>query len=177
MPIELPPSVAIRFLDRKDGAEYQRLRLESLQQNASAFLTLHDTEAQLKQELFTNHLVNSYHPPYFGFLGIFIDELLVGYAQVSDSVFEKQRHIADIYNVYISPTFRKRGLALLLFRFIFDLLKHSNHIERVFLTCTASNTSALNFYDKLGFERFGIRHNAIKWQGVYDDQIELVKVL
>jgi ribosomal protein S18 acetylase RimI-like enzyme len=177
MPIELPPSVTVRFLDRKDGAAYQTLRLESLQQNPNAFLTLHDTEAQLKQDLFTNHLVNSYHPPYFGFFGIFVDKRLVGYAQVSDSVFEKQRHIADIYNVYISPTFRKKGLALLLFQFIFDLLKQSNRIERIFLTCTASNTSALHFYDKLGFERFGIRQNAIKWQGVYDDQIELVKVL
>src|SRR5258708_8861386 len=101
--VVLPPKVKIYFLTEEDSAEYQRLRLESLQESPSAFLSLHENEVQLKEELFANHLQSNYHPPYFGFLGIFVDDQLVGNAQINESFFEKPQHISNIYTVYISP--------------------------------------------------------------------------
>jgi len=175
--LKLPENVAIYFLTEEDGDDYQRLRLESLQHDADAFLSLYETETQFKPKLFANHLANAFHPPFFGFFGLFVDGMLVGYAQVADNYFEKQRHIANIYNVYISPTQRKKGYAKLLFEYIFDTLKQSQQVERLFLTCTATNTSAYRFYRKLGFQRIGIKKKAIKWEGKYDDEVEMVKVL
>lgn len=175
--IQLPQDVSIFFLGSEDAPSYQKLRLNSLLKDAHAFLSLHKHEVQLRPELFAHHLHNSYHPPYFGYLGLFIQDQLIGYAQVTESSFEKERHIASIYNVYVSPEYRKRGLAQLLFQYIFDLLQQSKQIERIFLTCTASNKTAYRFYQKLGFRRYAVKTRAIKWNGVYDDEIEMVKVL
>jgi ribosomal protein S18 acetylase RimI-like enzyme len=173
----LPSHTYLRFLTEKDADAYQKLRLESLKLSPTAFLTTYDVESHLDKELFANHLQNAYHPPYFGFVGIFVHEKLVGYGQVYENTLVKQRHTTAIYNVYISPAYRQQGLATYLFEHIFDLLKNNGGIERLFLTCTASNTVACDFYEQLGFEQYGIKHQAIKWNDVYDDEIEWVKVL
>ncbi len=175
--ISLPPELQIRFLTQADTEAYRTLRLESLQLNSNAFLTLYENESKLKSELFGNHLENALRLPYFGYFGAFVNGKLVGYVQATSTMFEKQSHIVQIYNVYITPHYRRRGFAKLLFEYIFDRFRQSGHLEQVYLTCTANNKAALRFYQQLGFHRYGIKRKAIKWQGVYDDEIELVKVL
>lgn len=171
-----PSNVEIHFLTEANAPAYQALRLESLKTNANAFLSLYETESQLKQSLFANHLRTALRPPFFGFLGVFVEGKLVGYIQIGDTYFEKQQHIATLYNLYISPTYRHKGLAHILFEFVFEFLKTAQ-FERIFLSYTGSNKEAQRLYKQLGFQRIGIKKQAIKWQGVYDDEIEMVKVL
>jgi len=173
----LPTDISIYFLDKQDAPSYQQLRLESLRHHPQAFLSLYEAEAPLHQALFANHLSHAYHPPFFGFLGLFANKQLIGYLQLGESTFEKERHTASVYNLYISPKYRKQGLATLLFEYAFELLAQSHKIERIFLTCTASNKAAYRLYRQLGFQRYAVKKQAIKWQGMYDDEIEMVKVL
>ena len=175
--ITLPPNTTIRFLNSDDAPSYQQLRLESLQNSANAFLSLYKNEVLLNTRTFSQHLQYSLQPPYFGYYGLFVDSKLVGYVQVCSVSFEKKQHLAEIYNVYITPAQRRRGLAKTLFLYVFDKLKENSQIEQVYLSCTASNKTALNFYKQLGFRRFAVKRQAIKWQGVYDDEIEMVKML
>ena len=170
----------IRLLTKADGNTYQKLRLESLANDPAAFLTTLESEKKLHEDVFANHIDWSYHPPYFGYLGIFVgndNTELAGYLQVSQNFLEKQGHIAAINNVYLSPRWRGRGLATQLFEYVFHLLKESGHIERVYLSCTASNQHAQHLYHQLGFQRYAVKVKAVKWQGKYDDEVEFVKVL
>jgi RimJ/RimL family protein N-acetyltransferase len=169
----------IRLLNREDAPEYQQLRLESLQENPSAFLSTFDNEAKLHEEVYADHLDASYHPPHLGYFGIFVGEegKLIGYIQISKNYLEKQEHIVFANNLYISPTFRGKGYAKLLFEKVFEMLKNTEHVERVFLSCTATNRPAMSLYKNLGFRRFAVKARAIKWQDKYDDEVEMVKVL
>jgi ribosomal protein S18 acetylase RimI-like enzyme len=171
----LPSS--IRLLAREDGPSYQRLRLESLQHNPGSFLSTFQTECQLHENSFSNHLDWAYHPPHFGYFGVFVEDVLAGYVQVAKTFLEKQEHIALINNLYISPQFRGHGLAEKLFKHIFDLLQTDERVERLYLTCAASNRPAQQLYRKLGFRRYGVKTRSIKWNGFYDDEVEMVAVL
>lgn len=167
----------IRLLTRQDAPAYQALRLQSLQQNPEAFLSTYESESQLHDQAFAEHLDWAYHPPCFGYFGIFIHDQLVGYLQAGKNFLEKQAHVAALYNLYISHQVRHHGLASRLMQTVLDRLQHEAQIERVYLSCTAKNPAAYRLYRRLGFQRIGIKAKAVKWQGVYDDEIEMVKLL
>jgi RimJ/RimL family protein N-acetyltransferase len=167
----------IRLLTREDGPLYQKLRLLSLQEQPQVFLSTYDTEEKLHEERFSDHLDWAYHPPHFGYFGLFVKDELVGYIQTSKSFLEKQSHVAFMSNLYLIPQVRGQGLAQYLLDHIFKLLKSSEHIERLYLTCIASNKPAIQLYQKLGFTKCGTKSKAIKWHGHYDDELEFEKVL
>lgn len=168
--------IVIRLLTKEDASDYQQLRLESLQTNPEAFLSSYETESALHDSAFEDHLDWAYHPPAYGYFGVFVDEKLAGYVQTAKNFLEKQNHIAFLYNLYISKNFRHRGLARTLIAHALKELEDLD-VERVFLSCTAKNPNAYNLYKKLGFKRVGIKVKAIKWNGHYDDEIEMVKLL
>lgn len=167
----------IRLLTRADGADYSQLRLRSLQEDGDVFLSSFETESTLHEDAFAAHLDYTYHPPHFGYFGIFVEDKLVGYVQVGKTYLDKQEHIALLNNLYILPEFRGQGLAKKVFSHIFNLLDKSEKNERLYLTCAARNKKALGLYRELGFQRFAVRAKSIKWQGQYGDEVEMVKIL
>jgi ribosomal protein S18 acetylase RimI-like enzyme len=167
----------IRPLTAQDGFAYQELRLHSLKSDSHAFLSTYQNELKLHEETFANHLNWAYDPPHYGYFGIFQDDRLVGYVQVARTNLEKQEHIASLHNLYLLPEYRGQGLASALFEHIFDLLKKTEKVERVFLSCRAKNKAAMAFYKKMGFKRYAVKARAVKWEDEYDDEVEMVKVL
>jgi RimJ/RimL family protein N-acetyltransferase len=164
----------IRLLTAHDGPEYQKLRLEALQTNAQVFLNTFETESSWHESAYAHELEYSYAPPYFGYYGIFEEDNLLGFCQITKSYLDKQRHIAFLYNLYVGANHRQRGLASNLMEHIFDQLSDHEHLESVFLSCIASNKVARKFYEKNGFKRCGIKPKSVKWQDRYDDEIEMV---
>lgn len=179
--VDAMPDFSFRLLTGTDAAAYQQLRLESLQHNGRAFLATYDSEEHLHLSSFANHLTWSYRPPLLGYWGIFIQEndspKLIGYVQLTKSFLAKQDHIAFLNNLYIGRGFRKQGAASALFTHVLELIRKDGEIERVFLSCAASNTTARAFYLKNGFRRYGVMTKAIKWADHYDDEVQYVKVL
>lgn len=173
----MPAQHHIRLLTREDGSSYQQLRLESLQHNPEAFLSTYESESVLHENAFADHLEWAYHPPSFGYFGLFSGDTLAAYVQISQNYLEKQRHIIQVNNLYVGVKFRRQGCASMLMQYIFQHFSQLGHIERAYLSYTGRNTAAYTFYKKLGFRRFAVRANAIKWQDVYDDEIEMVKLL
>lgn len=168
---------SIRLLTSRDGVGYQELRLCSLDESPTVFLSTYQSESKLHENAFADHLDWSYHPPHLGYFGLFVGEKLAAYVQITKTFLEKQEHIVFANNLYVSPDFRHLGLASELFNYVIDLLEKSEHIERIYLSCTAGNKAALHLYHKLGFRRFAVRTKAIKWQDQYDDEVMLVKIL
>lgn len=63
----------------------------------------------------------------------------------------------DITSVAVEPDFRRNGLAQRLITEFENLLP--DNTENIFLEVRESNTSAINLYEKCGFERLSVRKN------------------
>jgi ribosomal protein S18 acetylase RimI-like enzyme len=163
-------------MTREDGTAYQALRLESLRENPQAFLSTFETENQLHETVFADHLDAAYHPPHLGYFGIFINDELAGYVQIATSYLEKQKHIVFLNNLYVGLRFRRHKYATQLLNHVFAEL-HAAGVERIYLSCTARNAPAQRLYRHLDFHRYGVKTKAIKWQNSYDDEVEMVKIL
>jgi ribosomal protein S18 acetylase RimI-like enzyme len=167
-----------RLLTAQDGPTFQIKRIESLQQNPDAYLTVLEQEQNRHEADFAQELESNYHPPTFGYYGAFTDDSdhpeLAGYCLITSSWLPKQKHIAMMYNLYVSPQFRHQHVASHLMKYITEQLAAHEHVDRLFITCAASNKPALRFYAKHGFRRCGRRPGSIKWQGQVDDELEFM---
>jgi ribosomal protein S18 acetylase RimI-like enzyme len=166
--------MTIRPLTTQDTAAYQTLRLKALQTNPESYLATFETEQTKAADSFAWEIRSATSPPISGYYGLFLNENLIGYVQLDQINLPKQRHTAHLYNLYVDPAHRGQGYATKLLDHLTKLAKE-HHIERLFITCNRQNTPAQHFYQKLGFKQFGLKEKSVKWQGEYDDEVELVK--
>src|SRR5476649_571147 len=125
--------MTIRLLTRDDAAQYQKLRLLSLQEAPQAFLSTYQDEVTFNTEVYAKHLEWSLRPPFLGYFGVFEGRQLIGYIQVTSPLLQKQEHIVLLYNLYIDAKHQRQGLATQLLNEIFGILKASGKIERVYV--------------------------------------------
>jgi ribosomal-protein-alanine N-acetyltransferase len=93
-------------------------------------------------------------------LGAFDGERLIGY--VINSRYVDAWHIM---NVAVDPDFRRRGIATRLLEHVFESTRDDQR-RGYTLEVRVSNERAISLYEKLGFERQGIR------RGYYTDNRE-----
>jgi len=94
-------------------------------------------------------------------LGAYIaDGALVGYAVVSRYV-----DAWHVMNVAVAPAYRRRGIARVLLERLFEITKDDPRRGHT-LEVRVSNAEAIRLYERLGFERRGIR------RGYYTDNRE-----
>lgn len=170
-------TLTFRLLSGADAANYRTLRLQALEHDGAAYVTTFDLESTKHTEEFAAELEAAFHPPWFGYHGCFAGDQLVGYCHVAQMLSEKQRHCAELLNLFVHPNHRGQGLSTQFVSKTFEAVASHEHIERIFLTCLESNTHAQHFYDKLGFVICGRKPRSIKWQGQYDSEIIRVKEL
>lgn len=169
--------MTIRLLTTDDAAAYRELRLQALQTNPESYLTAYETEKGRTADSFAWELRYAASQPINGYYGLFTDKQLVGYAQLDQPYLTKQKHIAYMYNLYIHPDHRGKGHASTLFEHLSKLAREKAQVERIFITCNRKNLPAQALYKKLGFKQYSIREKSVKWQGEYDDELEMVKEL
>lgn len=166
----------IRLLTAQDGAAYQALRLKALQTNPRSFLADFEQESQRHEQSFSQELDACYSPPSFGYYGVWAgenDSQLIAFCQATRPYLTKQQHWSQLYNLYVDPEWRGKGIARDLILHITKQLKEHEHIEQIYISCLASNKPAYSLYQKLGFKRSGVRLRSSKWEGQYDDEVEL----
>ena len=163
----------IRILTSSDASTYRELRLQALSQNPEAFISTLEVERKKPLSSFIYELGIAKQAPFWGYYGIFLDQKLIGFCQIDKSPVAKKSHVAYLYNLYISPEYRGKGLAKKLVTELLEKIK-SQQIELVFITYLSKNRPARDFYNHLGFKECGIKPKAIKDSDEYDDEIEMV---
>lgn len=163
-------NIEFRRLSLDDALLYKEMRLKALQTNPEAFLSTFDAEITKGENAFAYELKVAHQPSIWGYYGVFVDQKLVGFCQISKSYLAKQRHIAFLYNLYVNPDFRGQGLAKKIVNFVLEKMK-SEQIERVYISYLAKNKCVDGFYDHLGFTRCGLKPQAAKSGDEYDDEI------
>ncbi|MCL4361777.1 GNAT family N-acetyltransferase [Candidatus Dependentiae bacterium] len=82
---------------------------------------------------------------------------------------EYMKHIVTIVGLYVLPEFRKKGIGTLLMKKLIDKLKKDSTIGQVILLVTETQKTAINLYEKIGFNVTGIIPRGIKFDEQYYD--------
>lgn len=149
----------IRVLNSSDAVSYQALRLLALSTDADAYFSTYEEASKLPLFAFEQEVRTQ--PVPFGYYGWFEDGLQA-YVSLQMPYFEKQQHTADIFNLYVHPDFRKRGIARTMVRHLIDRSYQIPKIEALFLSVMDGNTKAIQLYEGLGFQVYGNKEHALK---------------
>jgi len=157
--------ISLRLLSEEDAADYRELRLEGLKNNPQSFGTSYEEEADKPVSWFAERSKGAI------VFGGFKSTTLVGIAGLYVRTEIKLCHKGVLFGMFIKPEFRGRGLAK---RLVKNVIEHAKPIvEEIILTVGATNNSALNLYEGLGFTVYGKEPRAMKIGEDYHNELLL----
>jgi ribosomal protein S18 acetylase RimI-like enzyme len=153
---------------------YRALRLEMLRAHPDAFLTSAEEFEATKPEETARRLGESAadHPENQT-LGAFDGAALVGSLGFMRFERAKQRHLADIWGVYVRQAARGRGVGVALFNHALRTLRGFG-VELVQLGVGAHNVAARKLYESVGFVKTGVLPKALRVNGTTYDEEHMV---
>jgi hypothetical protein len=161
----------LRQLQAADAKSFLKLRLLGLQESPSAFGSSYEEEKDRTIEQIEGHLEGSKER---AFIGAFEEGELVGVVGVGREQGVKQRHIAFVRSMYVSPIARGNGLGR---RLVIAALQRAaawDGVLQVTLAVTASNAPAVRLYRSVGFIEIGRLPRALHHDGEYFDELSMM---
>ncbi len=104
------------------------------------------------------------------------DAELIGLAGITRGHWPKTRHFGVLWGVYVKPAWRGFHICEAMIDEIFEWVAE-NGMSVIYLGVTVSEKSAIRCYSRCGFAEYGIEPRAILYQGIYYDQVLMVKLL
>ncbi|MEW9698177.1 N-acetyltransferase family protein [Paenibacillus sp. SI8] len=90
----------------------------------------------------------------------------------------KTAHKGNVFGMYVAPYNRGKGLGKSLMLELISKAKVCDGLEQINLTVVSVNSFAKQLYKSLGFELYGVEHNALKNNGQYfDEDLMVLNVL
>lgn len=165
----------IRLLTKEDAEKYWDLRLQALQVNPEAFVTTY--EEAIRQENPIKRVESNLTATTSCTFGAFNEENhLVGVVTLLTEKREAYKHKGHIVAMYVDAQNRRNGLAREL---ITNAIQRARDIklEQLTLGVVSTNEPAKKLYESMGFKTYGIEKRAIKVNGVYSDDENMVLFL
>ncbi|WP_424361481.1 N-acetyltransferase family protein [Methylocystis parvus] len=162
--------MTLRRLGPSDAEALQRLRIEAFRLEPHAFRYAPEDEAAIRPAEWAARLERDV------VLGVFIGQELAGAAGLT--VFEgaKVRHKALLWGMYLRAAHRSSGVADELMAAL--LAQAREKAEIVTLTVIDQNARAKRFYQRWGFETYGVERRAVKLEdGAYLDEALMARPL
>ena len=138
----------IRQMGIPDWEQYKAIRLQSLQDAPDAFGATYDNEVQITDAHWQSRLRSHVEDR---LVSSFIAEMngeAIGLA--GGVIFNDTPGTVNIFQMWVSPTARRRGVAMALLRQI-QLWAGKNACSKMALSVNANNEDALTLYKKAGF--------------------------
>ncbi|MGE8057262.1 N-acetyltransferase family protein [Bacillus mycoides] len=165
----------IRLLTKEDAEKYWDLRLQALQVNPEAFVTTY--EEAIRQGNPIKRVESNLTATTSCTFGAFNEEKhLVGVVTLLTEEREAYKHKGHIVAMYVDAQNRRNGLAREL---ITNAIQRARDIklEQLTLGVVSTNEPAKKLYESMGFKTYGIEKRAIKVNGVYSDDENMVLFL
>lgn len=101
------------------------------------------------------------------------DNEIVGFMGISRSPMSKVKHIAN-FAIGVLDAYKRQSVATNLLSFAENWLKDKG-VSRLEMTVISENKPAIKFYEKNGFSYEGTRHNSIKMNNKFYDELFMAK--
>jgi ribosomal protein S18 acetylase RimI-like enzyme len=158
----------IRRLGPRDASEYQAIFLEALRSAPEAFAADYEQESVRSLEEVVER---------FGreeIYGAFAIGRLQAIATFQRQTTPKRRHIGMLWNMYVREAHRGTGLAAALFDHVLEVA--SREVDQVDLYVTVENERAWRFYQRFGFDSYGVMPRALRVAGGDYDALVMTRM-
>jgi len=164
----------IRRLLPSDAAAYQAMRLAALRDSPSAFASSYEEECDTPQATIEARLATDSGRCQFG---AFDGTELAGIVGVGRDQARKGRHKAYIRAMYVAPALRAKGTGRQLCAAALAFAAAMEGVRQVTLSVTAGNNAAVDLYLSMGFKICGQEPDSLLVDGVFYDDIQMVRIL
>ncbi|MDZ4744373.1 MAG: GNAT family N-acetyltransferase [bacterium] len=161
-----PDSTAIRPLTTRDLDAFIELRLEALNDSPFAFGSSPEDDKVLQKKHMREVLENVNEQVVFG---CFEGNRLVGITGLFREEHLKMRHRAGIWGVYVTPEYRRKGVATAMMHQAIALAREWG-LEQLDLGVSVSTDDAKRVYEAIGFRVWGRQPRAVKWNRFVVDE-------
>lgn len=161
--------ITVRRLVESDARAYRDIRLEALEAYPESFQATYESAVDLPLEAFAVRM------QMYALFGGFTDGELAGFLGFTPLRNPKIAHKGVLWGMYVEPTARGTGLAKAMVEAALDYAR--DHVEQVLISVITDNERARRFYEKMGFEPYGVEPRALKIAGKYYDEEFRVRML
>jgi len=95
---------------------------------------------------------------------------IIGQCEISNSNWDADLHVG-ILGIIVKNEYRDLGIGFNLIDLAIRESKTLNNKEKIILSCFSTNERAINLYEKLGFERVGVRKKQFYMDSKYYDEV------
>ncbi len=163
--------MTIRLLTLDDLALFHALRLRACREEPAAFMEAYEELVDKPLIEFAKYFDNGW------IAGAFTEGKLVGAAGLFRHKGLKVQHKGTLWNVYVAPEARSRGLARGCIEMVLGEARRAG-LECVHLSTTAADPITVSLYKSLGFEPWGVEKHILKLaDGTYVDDVVMAKTL
>lgn len=147
-----------RLVTPADVQAFRALRLEALKIAPESFANTYANEAAYPLEKFIERLTETENR---FTLGAFVEDKLVANCSFSREQGPFFQHKGHLMALYCQPAYQGTGLAQNLLTELFTKLANYNGLSECQLSVVTTNRTAIRFYEKFGFERYGTEKKAL----------------
>lgn len=164
----------IRQLQPEDAEAFHALRLEGLRDFPSSFASSFGEEQTVTIAEVSERLAPG---PGRAIFGAFVEDELAGIVGLHCEPKRKLAHKAFLWGVYVTPRYRRQGVARGLMMRAIEEAGRWPGLRQVNLGVNAANSAAIALYESLGFQTFGLERGFMQIDGVLHDERHMVRML
>lgn len=166
----------IRKLTENDADAFFELRLESLRNSVTSYLSTYEEERELGKGHYITHVLSLKDNDNVIF-GAFLGMELVGIAGIYPATRSKISHRALIWGMYVKPEYRRDGIGRSLM--VEALLHTKNKIKclAIELSVESKNIPAKALYESFAFKAWGTEPMAFHVDDLFCDEIHMKLII